>query len=131
MTEKACRVLIIDDEQDFLETVVRRLERRGFRAYGALSGKEGLDILNTEEIDVVVLDIRMPGMDGLEVLDIIKRRWPFVEVILLTGHGSLESSLKGLELGAYDYMLKPADLADLIRKIREAYERRLLRMEQR
>ncbi|MBW1975805.1 MAG: response regulator [Deltaproteobacteria bacterium] len=125
-----CRVLVIDDEQDFVETLVRRLERRGFKAYGALRGREGLDLLERHEIDVVVLDIRMPEMDGLEVLETIKRRWPFVEVILLTGHGSLESSLKGLELGAYDYMLKPADLADLIRKIKEAHERKLLRREQ-
>lgn len=127
MNEKACRVLIVDDEQDFLETIVRRLERRGFEAYGALRGRDGLQILEDRKIDVVVLDIRMPEMDGLEILEIIKKRWPFVEVILLTGHGSLESSIKGLELGAYDYMLKPADITDLIRKIQEAYERKLLR----
>ncbi|SFM63844.1 response regulator [Thermodesulforhabdus norvegica] len=130
MAERKCRVLIIDDERDFVETLVRRLERRGFEAYGALRGKEGIELLETHDVDVVVLDIRMPEMDGLEVLEIIKRRRPFVEVILLTGHGSLESSLKGLELGAYDYMLKPADLRALIEKIREAHERRLLRMEQ-
>ncbi len=121
------RVLVVDDEEDFLETLVNRLKRRGLPTQGALSGSKALELLQAEGFDVVVLDVRMPGMDGLEVLKEIKDRWPFVEVILLTGHGSVESGIQGMRLGAFDYVMKPADLEDLMEKIQQAHERRSLR----
>jgi DNA-binding NtrC family response regulator len=84
-------------------------------------------MMEEKEFDVVVLDVRMPGMDGLEVLREVKNRWPFVEVILLTGHGSVESGIEGMRLGAFDYVMKPADLEVLIEKIHQARERKILR----
>jgi two-component system OmpR family response regulator len=123
------RVLVVDDEEDFLETLVNRLRRRGVHAQGALSGPQALEAMEGEIFDVVVLDVRMPGMDGLEVLKELKNKWPFVEVIMLTGHGSVESGIQGMRLGAFDYVMKPADLEDLLEKISQAQERRALREE--
>lgn len=123
------RVLVVDDEADFLETMVNRLRRRGLPAEGALSGPEALEMMRGQDFDVVVLDVRMPGMDGLEVLREIKDKWPFVEVIMLTGHGSVESGIQGMRLGAFDYIMKPADLEDLLEKIHQAHERKALRGE--
>lgn len=121
------RVLVVDDELDFLETLVRRLEKRQVAAVGVTGGREALDKLSQHSVDVVVLDVRMPGMDGLEVLQEIKKRWPLVEVILLTGHASVESGLQGMELGAFDYVMKPCKLTELLPKIEQAYERKCLR----
>lgn len=121
------RVLVVDDEADFLETLVRRLERRQVEAAGVPGGREALEALEARPFDVVVLDVRMPGMDGLEVLKAIKTRWPLVEVILLTGHASVESGLQGMQLGAFDYVMKPCKLTDLLPKIELAYERKCLR----
>ncbi|MEJ5366571.1 MAG: response regulator [Desulfosoma sp.] len=121
------RVLVVDDEADFLETLVRRLERRQVEAVGVPGGREALEALAERPFDVVVLDVRMPGMDGLEVLKAIKTRWPLVEVILLTGHASVESGLQGMQLGAFDYVMKPCKLTDLLPKIELAYERKCLR----
>jgi DNA-binding NtrC family response regulator len=124
------KVLVVDDELDFLETIVKRLERRRITVTGVASGEEALKQLETLPVDVVILDVKMPGMDGLETLRHIKRRWPFVEVILLTGHGSVESGIQGMELGDYDYVMKPAKLGDLIAKVEQAYERKRLREKQ-
>ncbi|WP_448384098.1 response regulator [Desulfosoma sp.] len=121
------RVLVVDDEADFLETLVRRLERRQVEAVGVPGGREALAALAERPFDVVVLDVRMPGMDGLDVLKAIKTRWPLVEVILLTGHASVESGLQGMQLGAFDYVMKPCKLTDLLPKIELAYERKCLR----
>lgn len=120
------KVLVVDDELDFLETIVKRLERRGLSAKGVSSGKSALDYLESHEVDVVILDVRMPGMDGIDVLKEIVTKWPKTQVILLTGHGSIEAGMKGLELGAYDYVLKPAKLEDIIKKIHQAYERKVI-----
>lgn len=120
------KVLVVDDELDFLETIVKRLERRGLSAKGVSSGKSALDYLESHEVDVVILDVRMPGMDGIDVLKEIVTKWPKTQVILLTGHGSIEAGMKGLELGAYDYVLKPAKLEDIMKKIHQAYERKVI-----
>ncbi|MGQ9484352.1 MAG: response regulator [Desulfosoma sp.] len=93
-------------------------------AVGVTGGREALDKLSQHSVDVVVLDVRMPGMDGLEVLQEIKKRWPLVEVILLTGHASVESGLQGMELRAFDYVMKPCKLTELLPKIEQAYERK-------
>lgn len=126
MNDRVIRILVVDDELDFLETIVKRLERRGYKAAGVTSGREALDYLEERDVDVVILDVRMPGMDGIDVLKEIVTKWPFTQVILLTGHGSLEAGRRGLELGAYDYVLKPAKLEDLTKKIHQAYERKML-----
>lgn len=118
------RVLVVDDEPDFLETVVKRLQRRGIHAAGVDTGKQALQLLEDEAYDVVVLDVLMPGMDGIETLKHLKKRKPFVEVIILTGHASVESGIQGMQHGAFDYVMKPADLEELIDKIRQAFERK-------
>ncbi|MCE5335791.1 MAG: response regulator [Desulfobacteraceae bacterium] len=120
------KVLIIDDEPDFLETLVKRLNRRNVDAVGVQSGEEAMAILGQREFDVAILDVRMPGMDGIETLKAMKRRSPLMEVIMLTGHASVESGVQGMRFGAYDYMIKPADFEELFEKINQAGERKLL-----
>ncbi len=113
----------MDDDEDFLETLVNRLRRRQVDTVGVESGVAALDLLGKEEFDVVILDVMMPAMDGIEALKRIKELRPFTEVIMLTGHGSVESGIQGMRHGAFDYIMKPADIDDLMVKIREAYER--------
>ncbi|NSW84864.1 MAG: response regulator [Syntrophobacteraceae bacterium] len=123
------RVLIVDDEIDFLETLVKRLKKRKLDAVGVASGEKALDILDRERFDVVILDVRMPGLDGIETLKEIKRRTPLTEVIMLTGHASVESGMQGMQSGAFDYVIKPAGIDDLIEKLNQARERKLLHEE--
>ena len=119
------RVLVVDDEKDFVEATVKRLGKRGIDAEGVLSGEQALELMKKKRFDVVLLDIKMPGgMDGIETLREMKRIAPITEVILLTGHASVESSIEGLKLGAFDYLLKPMKLEDLIKKLAEAFEKK-------
>lgn len=119
------RLLIVDDEERFLATTRILLEKRGVtNLYMAMNGVDALRLLQEERIDVVVLDVKMPGMDGVEVLRRIKQERPLVEVIMLTGHASVESAVEGLKLGAFDYVMKPIDIPDLLAKIEEAYDKK-------
>ena len=121
----AFRVLVVDDEQDFLETMVNRLNKRGMDATGVLSGEEALEEVKKRLFDAIILDIKMPGgMDGIETLREIKKIQPLTEVILLTGHASVETSIEGMKLGAFDYLLKPMKLEDLMIKLAEAFEKK-------
>jgi len=118
-------VLIVDDEEDFLETIIKRLNKRQVDASGARSGEEALELLKEKTFDVVILDIKMTGgMDGIEALREIKKIQPLAEVILLTGHASVETSIEGMRLGAFDYLLKPIKLDDLLKKIAQAIEKK-------
>ena len=118
-------VLLVDDEIPFVETMTKRLTKRGINVVAAFSGQEALGQLErTADIDIVVLDIRMPGMNGLETLAEIKRNRPLVEVIILTGHSTMETAIRGMRLGAFDYLTKPCELEALIQKIQEAIEQR-------
>jgi DNA-binding NtrC family response regulator len=119
-------ILLVDDESDFVETMVKRFGIRKMPIDSAKSGQEALAALEAKDYDVVILDVRMPGMDGLEVLKLIRERAPLTEVIMLTGHASLEAGMQGMNLGAYDYVLKPADFDDLLDKVRKAFERKEL-----
>ena len=92
-------------------------------------GKQALELLRTEHFDVAILDVRMPGMDGIETLKQMKKDMPLLEVILLTGHASVESGIEGMQLGAFDYVMKPADIDELLEKVHQALERRSLREE--
>jgi DNA-binding NtrC family response regulator len=117
-------VLLVDDEKDFVEMLSLRLQETGERVTPAYNGKECLETLEKKNIDVVILDIKMPGMDGIETLREIKRKHPLVEVIMLTGHGTTETAVQGMKLGAYDYLLKPADFEDLASKLEGARKRK-------
>lgn len=119
------RVLVVDDEVDFLETIVNRLNKRKLDATGASSGEEAVAILKEQLFDVIILDIKMPGgMDGIEALREIKKIQPIVEVLLLTGHASVETSIEGMRLGAFDYLLKPIKFEELLQKMGAAFERK-------
>ena len=119
------RLLLVDDEERFLSTTRILLEKRGVKnVQTATNGQDALKILKKGAVDVVVLDVKMPGMDGVEVLRKIRQEHPLVEVIMLTGHASTESAVQGLKLGAFDYVMKPIDVSDLLEKIEEAYEKK-------
>jgi len=118
------RVLLVDDEKDFVEMLSLRLNEVEEKVTVAYSGKECLETLKKKEIDVVILDIKMPGMDGIETLREIKKRFPLVEVIMLTGHGSTETAVEGMKMGAFDYLMKPADFDDLTAKMEAARKRK-------
>lgn len=118
-------VLAIDDEVDFMETLVNRLNKRKIEAIGVSSGEQALSLLKDRSFDIVLLDIKMPGgMGGIETLRAIRRHHPLTEVILLTGHASLETSVEGIRLGAFDYLLKPVKFEELLKKIAAALEKR-------
>ncbi len=119
-------VLVVDDELDFLETLIKRLQRRKVAATGVSSGQEALDFLRHTPCDIVVLDVKMAGMDGIEVLRRIKTSWPETEVIMLTGHANTEVAITGMELGAFDYLMKPTSLEDLLYKLEDAYNKKKL-----
>jgi DNA-binding NtrC family response regulator len=117
---------MVDDEERFLATTRILLEKRGVESMQtATNGADALEILRKERLDVVVLDVKMPGMDGVEVLRRIKEEQPLVEVIMLTGHASVESAVEGLKSGAFDYVMKPIDIPELLTKIEEAYGKKV------
>jgi DNA-binding response OmpR family regulator len=118
------RVLIVDDEKDFTELLSERLETRGFKTSIAFDGNEAISRLKEENADVVLLDVMMPGKSGVETLKEIKNSWPITEVIMLTGHGAVETAIEGMKLGAYDYLIKPTKTEDLSQKITSAYQRK-------
>ncbi len=115
------RVLVVDDEVDFRDTVVKRLRMRKLDVTGVESGEKAVELLDEHNFDVVILDVKMPGMDGIDTLREMKRVKPLMEVIMLTGHASVESGIEGMKLGAFDYIMKPADIDDLIDKMRKAF----------
>jgi len=119
------KVLVVDDEEDFLDTLVTRLQKRTIGAVGARSGEEALAIMEKKLFDVVLLDVKMPGgMDGIETLRRMKQIQPLVEVILLTGHASVETSIEGMKLGAFDYLLKPVKLEEILTKMAQAFDKK-------
>ena len=124
-----CRVLLVDDEKDFLEVLIRRLKKRQVNVDGVSSGEEALQYLRARPIDVVVLDVKMPGMDGITALQEIKKFNPLIEVIMLTGHASLEVALEGMRSGAFDYLMKPAEIDELLYKIEDAQRAKAIQEE--
>jgi len=122
-------VLFVDDETEFLDTLVKRMRRRDIEAHGVGSGEAAITYLETCPVDVVVLDVKMPGMDGIEALREIKRRHPLTEVIMLTGHANVEVAIQGMELGAFDYLMKPMDIDELIYKLQDAYKKKFVHEE--
>ncbi|MBW1915203.1 MAG: response regulator [Deltaproteobacteria bacterium] len=121
---KAC-ILIVDDEKEFVEALAERLEIRDYHVTTSLSGEDAVKELKKYNFDVIILDVVMPGMDGIETLREIKKIKPLTEVIMLTGHATLEAAIEGLKLGALDFLLKPCETEDLIAKIDKAYEKKI------
>ncbi len=117
-------VLIVDDEIEFASTLAERMELRGIRAKVTNCGEDALSSVMAESPDVVLLDLKMPDIGGLEVLDAIKKTDPSIEVIMITGHGCTVSGIEGMEHGAFDYLLKPVDLNMLLEKIQQASNQR-------
>ncbi|MEW6266410.1 MAG: response regulator [Thermodesulfobacteriota bacterium] len=117
-------VLLVDDEPDFRETLERRLKKRNLDARGVPSGEEALKALKERPVDVVVLDVKMPGLGGLGTLREIRKNFPLVEVIMLTGHANMEVALEGMELGAFDYLMKPMDIDELLYKLQDAFRKK-------
>jgi len=116
------KVLLVDDEKEFVEVLSERLEVRGFDVKTALSGEEALKWIDNSEFHVVLLDVMMPGDNGIEILKEIKRTRPLIHVIMLTGHAKIDTAVRGIELGAYDYLLKPLEIEPLVEKIKMAYD---------
>ena len=114
------RVLFVDDEEELVSAVVERLQLRGIQASGVTSGSEALKMVEQDRFEVLVLDVRMPGVGGFDVIRRIKHRHPEIEVVLLSGHGSTEDVDEGLRLGAFDYLQKPVDIAQLVDIVRRA-----------
>jgi len=124
MIKIPARILVVDDEVDFAEMLSLRLKEVGEFVMSVHNGQDCLKTLEEKDnIDVIILDIKMPGMDGIEVLKEIKKKFPLLEVIMLTGHGSAETAVEGMKLGAYDYLMKPADFTDLTAKLEGARKR--------
>jgi DNA-binding NtrC family response regulator len=120
----AIRTMIVDDEKEYIDLLSERLSMRGIRVTGATSGEEALSTLDEKPMDVIVLDVMMPGLDGIETLVEIKKRHPDVSVVLLSGNANMDTAIKGMKLGAYDYLVKPVALEELLYKIEDAYKAR-------
>ncbi|MGD2030000.1 MAG: response regulator [Desulfobacterales bacterium] len=117
---KNLKILLVDDEEEFVTTLAERLELRGLQARAALNGEDALQMIEADTPEIVILDVLMPGLGGLEVLRRIKAQHPKIPVILLTGRGSEKEGIKGMELGAFDYLMKPLNIDELIKKMQEA-----------
>jgi DNA-binding NtrC family response regulator len=118
------RVLLVDDEKEFVDALAARLEVRDFEVSTAASGDEALAVIKEKRVDVVILDVLMPGKDGVTTLKEIKLLQPLIEVIMLTGHATVETGVEGMKSGAFDYLIKPAETKELVEKIVKAYRRK-------
>ena len=123
------KLLVVDDEEEFLETLAKRLRARSFEVKTATSGEKALATLEEYSADVVLLDVRMPGMGGVETLCAIKDRCPEVETIIYTGYADTKTAMSVMEMGAFDYLVKPIPIDELVYKIQDAHKRRSLKQQ--
>ena len=121
---KGSRILLVDDEVVFTTNMAKLLTSRGYQVTGVNSGDAAVRALEESRYDVVVLDLKMPGMDGITTLKEIKKLGLFIETLILTGHGSIDTALEAIKLGAYDYLTKPCEISDLVSKIEGAWSRK-------
>ena len=127
MQEKMnAKILLVDDEEEFVNALTQRLEVRGLKVTGATRGQDAVDLIGSQSFDIIVLDLAMPGMDGLETLKKIKEKDADTEIVMLSGQGSLKSGVEAMKLGAEDFLEKPVDLNDLLKRIEEARKKRIL-----
>lgn len=123
--EEKIRLLLVDDERQFLETICKRLELRNFEVTPVSSGEEAIKAARKNEFEIALVDLKMPGMGGEQVLEALKKEHKFLEVIILTGHGSIESAIRSTKLGAYYYLQKPCEFEMLLQVLKEAYQKRI------
>jgi len=123
--ENKIKLLIVDDEVDFLDTIARRMEMRDFEVTKASSGREAIDAAKTRKFDIALLDLKMPGLDGFQVLDMLKKEHKYIEIIILTAHGSIEAAFDTTKKGAFTFLTKPYDMEHLVATIKDAYAERL------
>ena len=123
------RLLLVDDEPDFKEVMLKHLSRKGIRLSVAECCLDALDELDTAPADVVIMDMHMPGENGIQCLRKVKERWPLTEVIILTGHASVQSGIEGMQSGAFDYCIKPIDVRELLEKVELAAQKALINRE--
>lgn len=126
---KRPRILLVDDEVAFANNLLKLLSKRGYDATVVYNGADAVIMVGEKGFDVIILDMKMPGMDGIATLKEIKKKVPDVEVVILTGHGSIESGIEGMQLGAFDFLMKPVSIDDLQEKVSEAYRRKLIQIE--
>ena len=126
---KRAKVLIVDDEVAFADNIAKLISKRGYEVSAVYNGQSAVEAVDEFDFDIIILDLKMPGLDGLATLKLIKGKRPGVEVIILTGHGSMESGIDGIQLGAFDFIMKPVRFEDLHEKIRQAYQRKLVHEE--
>ena len=127
--DKKIKLLFVDDEEKFLKSTAERLTLRGLEVFAYTNGQDALDASEQNRFDVAVLDLKMPGIDGEELLQILKEKHPTMEVVILTGHGSIDSAVRSTQQGAYEYLQKPCQLDDLISVISRAYAKRIQAVE--
>jgi DNA-binding NtrC family response regulator len=118
------RLLLVDDEEQFVEALSERLSMRDYDVTTSLTGEDAIEKIKNYNFDVVILDVRLPGIGGADVLREIKNLKPLTEVIMLTGHGTVEMAIEGMKLGAFDFMMKPCETEDLTAKIDQAHDRK-------
>jgi DNA-binding NtrC family response regulator len=124
------KILVVDDEQEFLDTLAKRLRNRSFEVQTATSGEHALTTLENYHADVVLLDVRMPGMGGIETLSAIKEKYPTVEAIIYTGYADTKTAISVMEIGAFDYLVKPVPIDELVYKLQDAHKKRSLKQQQ-
>ena len=122
-------ILLVDDDVAFANNLLKLLSKRGYDVVVEYNGADAVKRVGEKEFDVIILDMKMPGMDGIATLKEIKKKAPLVEVVILTGHGSIESGIEGMQLGAFDFLMKPVRIDDLQEKVSEAYRRKLVQGE--
>lgn len=120
------KVLLVDDEVAFANNIAKLISKRGYEVIAVYNGESAIKAIEENEFDVIVLDLKMPGLDGLATLKQIKKRQPNVEVIILTGHGTMDSGIDGIQLGAFDFIMKPVRFEDLHESIRQAFQRKVV-----
>ena len=123
-------LLLVDDELDFKEVMLKHLSRMGIQLSVAEGCSDALETMESHTVDVIIMDMNMPGLDGIQCLRRVKERWPQVEVIILTGHASVKSGIEGMQSGAFDYCLKPIDIQELLDKIELAAQKALINQEE-
>ena len=121
------QMLLVDDEDDFRITLAKRLKLRKVDVTDVASGNEAIELVKQKSFDVAVIDVKMPGIDGIETLKQVKKIQPDMEIVMLTGHASIESGMKAMKLGAYNYVMKPCDIDELLIKAGDAYQHKLLK----